>query len=687
MRKLFLIVAAAFALYPQTAKFPTAIVTDAELLVAKDRVATTLAVAITTVTQTSIQVASGTGFVANMVITISGSERVKVCNVVGNVFTVGHTSCPNVDGRGFDGSTAATHAIGMSVRGQMTAWHHNALRAEVKAIETAVADARAYNFPAQTPGGSLTASVPATITLTPCPLGVAGANTNHYLYVSAGTGTAEAVLITGGTCTSGLSTGTVQFTPANNHTGAWTIGSATAGGQEALYAGGHFANVEYAQGQVDLQAPLTFTHNYQRIAGVGSDTSFLQAKFSGSWIVAPSGTLNPTVEDLGLLADPAVPQASGAAIDFQNGNFYQLRRLWIRRGYYGVRTWNGTDTATVSGAGMVESLKIDDSVSVGASLTQVVASDIKIENAADTGSIGLLVDFCDGCNFTNVIIGGKFPTSALYVGTGATNARIYNTKFTNLQIDSFTGKGIWLTGTKEIYGVDFVNIHVATQNAAAAQPAIQIDATAGGTRHISFMGGKIVDIRRSGIVNAASTLRIHGVYFLNIGLDSAGTYSVIDHTSGGSLSAIGCRISKRIAADTVTAKHFVQYAAAPYSGEQIITGNDIVNVTDVPVKATGTTWAAGALVRIENNAGIDTSIPTVASGATVTLGDNVNPAIKITGTTQITTLNGGWIGRVVALIFTDASPGGVGTGGNIARTQAAAQNQAITLRFDGTNWY
>jgi Right handed beta helix region len=92
----------------------------------------------------------------------------------------------------------------------------------------------AYRWNPQTPGGSLTGSSSAAITLTPCPLGVNGTDTNHFLYVSGGTGTAETVLITGGTCTSGATSGTVIFTPLNSHSGAWTIATATGYIQEAL---------------------------------------------------------------------------------------------------------------------------------------------------------------------------------------------------------------------------------------------------------------------------------------------------------------------------------------------------------------------------------------------------------------------------------------------------------------------
>src|SRR5678809_737944 len=40
-----------------------------------------------------------------------------------------------------------------------------------------------FDFPAQTPGGSLSSGVGATVTLTPVPLGVNGADTGHYLYI------------------------------------------------------------------------------------------------------------------------------------------------------------------------------------------------------------------------------------------------------------------------------------------------------------------------------------------------------------------------------------------------------------------------------------------------------------------------------------------------------------------------
>jgi hypothetical protein len=84
--------------------------------------------------------------------------------------------------------------------------------------------------------GGLVAGTPATITLTPCPAGIDtshNANGPYGVYIS-GTGTAEAVAVTGGSCTSGASSGTIVFTPGNSHAAGFAVGSASGGNQEAI---------------------------------------------------------------------------------------------------------------------------------------------------------------------------------------------------------------------------------------------------------------------------------------------------------------------------------------------------------------------------------------------------------------------------------------------------------------------
>lgn len=216
------------------AVYPGAVATDSDMIIAVDRQQTTLALPVN-VSDSSMTVVDPSLIKAYNLLSID-SEIVKTtgppaANVVPII-------------RGFDGTTPAIHLAGATVSGLIDAYHHNRLVAEVEAIEqalgpnlanvpgSAMITAPPYDFAAQTPGGTLN---PGTnlITLSPVPRGVNGADTNHYLYISGGTGTAEAVPITGGTAVSGAASGTVFVTCANAHSGAWTVRSATAGAQEA----------------------------------------------------------------------------------------------------------------------------------------------------------------------------------------------------------------------------------------------------------------------------------------------------------------------------------------------------------------------------------------------------------------------------------------------------------------------
>jgi len=74
-----------------------------------------------------------------------------------------------------------------------------------------------------------------TISLASCAPGVTGSEPKYYVYIS-GTGTPEAVLVTGGTCAGNNAAGTLQFTTANAHAPGYTVTSASGGLQEAIIA-------------------------------------------------------------------------------------------------------------------------------------------------------------------------------------------------------------------------------------------------------------------------------------------------------------------------------------------------------------------------------------------------------------------------------------------------------------------
>jgi hypothetical protein len=224
------------------AVYPGAVATDATLPRSANDIATTVRLT-TTAAATTLYVMDSTGMVANMLLTLdpgtSRSEIVRVTAISGTALTVV---------RGFDDSTAVAHNQGARVVGYVTKKHLNQLADEVKAIQTTLGAglsnisastagasiASLYAWSYQVPGGALTAGVAASVTMTPCPIGVSGANYLYPVRIYEGTGTAEAVRVTGGTCTSGLSSGTLIFTPAYDHSGSWRIGPAGGGLHEAL---------------------------------------------------------------------------------------------------------------------------------------------------------------------------------------------------------------------------------------------------------------------------------------------------------------------------------------------------------------------------------------------------------------------------------------------------------------------
>ena len=93
----------------------------------------------------------------------------------------------------------------------------------------------AWNW-SQSPTDSLATAGSNTIHLNPCPVGIDTSNNTkspYYVYIS-GTGTAEAALVTGGTCTGGAASGTILVTTAGAHGAGYVVGSSTSGIQEAL---------------------------------------------------------------------------------------------------------------------------------------------------------------------------------------------------------------------------------------------------------------------------------------------------------------------------------------------------------------------------------------------------------------------------------------------------------------------
>jgi hypothetical protein len=153
------------------------------------------------------------------------------------------------------------------------------------------------------------------VSLAACPTGVVASEKQYYVYVS-GTGTAEAALVTGGTCAGNGSPGTLQFTTVNAHATGYTISSATAGIQEASIAAKldvlsgnnyHYFRDGYVRvppGIHQLYAPLSIVGNDQTIDFSGS---ILKCNFDADCIVVGRSDNYGATSNVTLIKPRAMP--------------------------------------------------------------------------------------------------------------------------------------------------------------------------------------------------------------------------------------------------------------------------------------------------------------------------------------------------------------------------------------------
>jgi len=153
-------------------------------------------------------------------------------------------------------------------------------------------------------------------------------------------------------------------------------------------------------------------------------------------------------------------------------------------------------------------------------------------------------------------------------------------------------------------------------------------------------------------------------------------------------SQIGCPASYNFAASPLTVCKYGLVFDGPITGVHI--SDCMIAGATAPVLALNTAIDAAAIITSSGNQFLtgtsdpaaSTVIPTVASGGTISL--PWNDTINISGNTTINTINGGWVGRQVRLLFA-SNP--TLTGGNIKAAVTPAAGTSLSLVFDGSYWW
>ncbi len=123
----------------------------------------------------------------------------------------------------------------------------------------------------QTISNPLTGGSQATVTLTPCPVGVDTTSGAGYQVLISGGGNSEAVSVVtaAGGCTSGAASGTITFTPFHSYGAGYTIGSASSGIQETINAACGAMATTHPNGQCNVTIPANGGPN--NLSGPTSD--------------------------------------------------------------------------------------------------------------------------------------------------------------------------------------------------------------------------------------------------------------------------------------------------------------------------------------------------------------------------------------------------------------------------------
>ena len=131
----------------------------------------------------------------------------------------------------------------------------------------------------QSPATDLSTPGAKSVSLASCASGVKGSEPQYWVYI-AGTGTAEAVAVTGGSCAGDGNPGTLTFTTVNAHPAGYTVGSASSGLQEAIIAARFTPTNPTGSSQAGVViAPPGELKLYARVSVRGSNET---VDFSGS---------------------------------------------------------------------------------------------------------------------------------------------------------------------------------------------------------------------------------------------------------------------------------------------------------------------------------------------------------------------------------------------------------------------
>lgn len=572
--------------------------------------------------------------------------------------------------------------------------------------------------------GDLSATGAKAVTFGTCPLGLNGTNSavGHWLRISGGTGTAEVVNVTGGTCTSGASNGTITFTTAQTHTGSWEISTATAGLQEAFYYATP-SNIQIAPGNWSMYGPLLMYGpggSTVRITGTGNGASRLvrDSSYPAGDLISYDGSLSAgqiMLSNFSVLNANGFNNPSGAGIHLVLRQLFEgtLEDITVFNGYNPIVV-DGTGSASVtmervyayiltsySGPFATPLYDTGDGITLNISEATLLntrsSRDVKRAPGAGVDGSGIKIIKADGIR----ILGGHYNgTYGIHVANDP--SFVFNFFYVNNAIfDETYSHGIYFaSGTvNAVYGqVRIQDCHFATQDGDNEAAGIYIGSP---LRGLTIEGNDISGFEGPGILLGLPNAVPIGAIVANNQINNNGrTSTALD--DGIAIPVTGSSGSGSYNSNTVISGNTIgnnlagsatQGIGIYFSGASgkfrgyTITGNSIYgNVSAAMAKDPTPTVEQF----VSNSNGGITDTVTIVSSASLSGADATGMAqtIETFGTTNVTSLTPVWDNRVITFLKTDSGTVNFVTGGNIAANVALAQNGVISCQYYGayTKW-
>jgi len=530
--------------------------------------------------------------------------------------------------------------------------------------------------------GTLTAAAPSIIQLPITPKGVVSTlsvTSGHSIKIIDGSAGNEICLITSVDSVNHR----ITVTPTKNHaSGNYTVTSATAGIQEAIYfvQPQGFGSVEVPAGNQNISATIINTGSGIKIRGTGRHSTF----------IVNDGALpnfdsfkfaNGTTNELSGMTIMSTPDGtSGYGVICLNQSHLLFNDL-------NIRSANGMKLTNVSYSHIDKCAMIN--IAAGQFGIYVIGGlDItfdKIFMASNIGAPGAAAIVIDGGNalFFRTIDAIQFARGVVIVSDFQPSFYLW---FDTVVMDT-PSVNAWeiRASNNTISSIICINCWAST----ASSHGVYISGNVNPIKGIKWIGGRIVN-------NGIDGIRVEGnVQDTQISTSSI-TYNSRSSVGAGDdinilanvtkLSVHDCIIGEGDSANLLALQTVFGVAIAA-------AGTDYITITDnrfagTFVNSPLNNASTGTHNIVGRNSGIDNMPPPVrTAAASLTLSPSGATTMKIIGSTPIANILGGSIGQRITLLFADPAPGGLGSGGNMARVQPAVANQKITLDYDGTVWY